>query len=82
MIVDETVLFCAFRYAIGRKTYVVSSVVDSILTNWDSISLASKELFVKEIHEYYEEGNLGHQCDIECWNKILKRFNIEASASV
>ena len=55
MKVSEITLSCAFRYALGSMTYVVSEVVDDILTNWDGISDKAKELFVKEIKECREK---------------------------
>ena len=70
---DRITLRCAFRYALGRKTYVVSSVVDTILDNWKSLPDIEKEAYKKEIRNHEREwGDLGDKCDKEEWNKILE----------
>lgn len=71
---NETILICAFRYALGRKTYIVSHVVEDIINNWDQLSDFFKEKVKKEIREHKEMfGNLGDDCDEEEWNKILNK---------
>ena len=67
-------LFCAFRYALGRKTYIVSVVVDRILDNWDNIPESDKTSIKREIKEA-EKGfiGLGHDMDKKEWYKILNK---------
>lgn len=70
---DQIVLSCAFRYALGRRTYVTSSVAQTIIDNWKSLPDTHKERYKKEIREHKNEfGNLGDSCDEEVWNKILE----------
>ena len=66
---NEILLFCAFRYAIGRMTYVVSSVVESITKAAPIMHDIEKEKYVKEIIEYYNsnDGNIGMSIDTELW---------------
>ena len=67
-------LMMAFRYALGRKTYVVQFIVGEILDNWDNFSKERQEQFKKEILEHAElYGNLGHDMDEREWYKILKK---------
>ena len=69
---DQIVLSCAFRYALGRRTYVVSSVVKTILDNWEVLPETDQDRYKKEIREHKETyGNLGDDCDEEEWNRIL-----------
>lgn len=71
----ELTLGCAFRYALGRRTYVVSHVVGEILNNWEELSKSFKERTVKEIIEYKKDnGDLGHSCDEVEWMKIVNKF--------
>ncbi len=69
----NTILIYAFRYALGRRTYAVSDVVEALIENWDSLDKYSKELIKKEI-KLHEKcyGNLGMECDKEQWYKILE----------
>lgn len=65
----EQVLICAFRYALGRRTYVVSEIVNELTTNWSHLSSYSKVLIRKEIIEC---NDLGAEMDKKEWAKILK----------
>lgn len=71
----ELTLGCAFRYALGRRTYVVSHIVDEILNNWEELSKPFKERVVREIIEHKEEyKTLGDSCDESDWMKIVNKF--------
>ena len=68
---DTLMLLCAFRYALGRRTYIVSTVVDLVLHNWDNIPEHDKTLMKKEINEHKRmHGNIGDTMDENEWNKI------------
>ena len=70
---DRLVLLCAFRYALGRRTYVVSEMVHEIISNWDRIRTQDKEIIKRDINAHKElYGDLGDTCDEEEWNKILE----------
>jgi len=74
----EVILFCAFRYALGRRTYVVDYVTKAIHAYWPDMQESDKSIFVKEINEHYEKfGNLGHDIDKEQWISIVDRYNSE-----
>jgi hypothetical protein len=70
MTLDEDITIgCAFRYALGRMTYVVDSVASEIERNIDSISLKTRRRLISEIDEAIEENHAGMQCDVERWQK-------------
>lgn len=74
----EVILFCAFRYALGRRTYVVDYVTKAIHAYWPDMQESDKSIFAKEIVEHYERfGNLGHDIDKEQWMSIVDRYNSE-----
>ena len=50
---DEILLFCAFRYALGRHSYVVGTIVQHIKDNWENIHHEKRYLYKKEIRAYY-----------------------------
>lgn len=64
----ELVLLSAFRYALGRSTYIVSTIVDDVITNWNELDIYSQERIQKEIRE---SDYLGMDCDETEWQKIL-----------
>ena len=51
----------AFRYALGRKTYAPSMVIETIKENIDAFDKWQLELIIKEINECKD---LGMACDI------------------
>lgn len=72
MELSEDILFMAFRYAIGRSTYVTKEVSDAIVEKWVDISNGTKELILKEIKEAIEEKRAGMWMDVVEWERILK----------
>jgi len=73
---EEIVLGCAFRYAIGRQTYVVSSVCEELQRHYPILNKSFKERIVKEINEHYKQyGSLGHEIDEIEWRNIQFLFD-------
>lgn len=64
-------VLCAFRYCLGRRTYIVSTCVDFLLANWDQLDNNTKTLILGETVDALDKGNAGDQCDIDCWNKLV-----------
>lgn len=70
----DIILVCAFRYALGRRTYVVDCVANEILRKWKYLRDSDKSLFVKEILEHKNVyGNLGMECDAKSWERIIEK---------
>lgn len=69
----RTLLIGVFRYALGRRTYVVSDTVGILLNNWDNFHEHDKQLCVKEIKHAIEHELAGDKCDVRQWQKILAR---------
>jgi len=69
---SQEITVCAFRYALGRQTYIVSIVVDHLIENWDKLDMRFKELIHREIKVAIERGSAGMKMDVEEWNKLLK----------
>ena len=53
------IIFCAFRYALGRKTYMPSIVQRFIRDNIDIVDTKDINLMIKEITEAEERDGLG-----------------------
>lgn len=75
-------LLSAFRYALGRKTYIVSIVVEDILRNWNNLNVNTRELIADEIREARLENRLGMRMDVDQWEKILRKHLEEHSYDV
>ena len=62
----------AFRYALGRKTYVVLEVTDVLIDQWDKLKPTFRKKIKQEIVTAIEDDDAGMDMDIEEWGKILK----------
>lgn len=69
---EYIILFCAFRYALGRQTYVVSTVADILEASWNTLSSSQRKKFKKEIQEAIDNEWAGSKyIDIPVWEHIL-----------
>ena len=75
---NEMILFCAFRYALGRRTSAPSLVAEEIMKNMGSISAYGKRQMIKEIED---AQFLGDECDKMVWlslkDALMKAINMK-----
>jgi len=72
---NNDIIFYAFRYALGRKTYVVSDVCNYLYQNWSQLNEQTQETIIKEIKKYLksEEDRFS---DINItWQRLLNVLN-------
>ena len=69
---DYVFLCYAFRYALGRRTYVVNDVYRALEKYWDVLPAHTKENIQKEIREAINYNNAGDDCDKKQWETILR----------
>lgn len=65
-------VLAAFRYCLGRRTYIVGSCVDWLTQWWDEIDEHTKKMILEETQECLDREWAGDACDIEEWEKLLK----------
>ena len=68
---DRLMMIAAFRYGLGRMTYIVGVIVGEIIFNWADLNPSDQELIQREIREAILREQAGWDCDIAEWNKIL-----------
>ena len=75
----ESILICAVRYAIGRKTYIPSMVIDYITPLLPYLSEDVLKLLANEITKYEAyEGALGDEMiDRPYWEQFLGKIRPE-----
>lgn len=73
---------CAFRYALGRRTYVVDSVAKEIERLAPEISEKTRHRMIAEIDEAINTGNSGMQMDTNRWImcKVALEHSLKAAA--
>jgi hypothetical protein len=70
---DALILIAAFRYALGRATYIVETVVAFVLHNWDNLNDGDRRLIVREILDAKNRDRLVHDGDWTQWKRVLRR---------
>lgn len=83
---DEIIISCAFRYCLGRMTYVVSTMCNKLKEVYDVLPDNTKERISKEIQEYQDKyGLAGMEFDNDEWNKIKwlysKKYHLPIKAN-
>ena len=75
----ESILICAVRYAIGRRTYIPSLVIDYMTPLLPYLSEDVLKLIANEIIEHYTyEGALGDEkIDKPYWEQFLRKIRLE-----
>lgn len=74
---QDIAIGCAFRYALGRRTYVVDSVASEIERQVEEISTKTLHLIRKEITEAIKDHHAGMDMDVERWEKCRIAINDE-----
>lgn len=70
--IDDGVLFSAFRYALGRRTYVVAETAKAIKMNVTRIQPKLRTKMIEEIEEAIRDGYAGMQMDIDEWHGVVE----------
>ena len=75
---QELVLTAAFRYGLGRSTYIVGSICEELVRLEPVLGEGQKARICKEIQEYQDKhGKAGWDMDNEEWNYVKFLFNPE-----
>lgn len=67
VVVEDDVLFCAFRYALGRRTYVVGKICEAIRQNASSIQSNLRSQMIEEISEAVDTKQAGDDINVQRW---------------
>lgn len=66
-------LVSAERYALGRRTYIVSWTCDVIKNNLKILTETDKKVMIRDIESAI---NYGDSCDENDWKELLKKLNL------
>lgn len=67
---DQDILFWAFRYALGRRTYAVGDVAEAIKLHKLRLTPMMRTMIASEITDADLRGGLGDECDERCWSAV------------
>lgn len=73
----------AFRYCLGRRTYIVRDCVDWLVLVWNDIDERDRSIIQRDLEEAFEEhegrslygdalkgSRLGDECDVSQWMRV------------
>jgi len=80
---DHLMVIAAFRYCLGRMTYIVGDCASWLIKIWPFISVQTQNIIKRDIEEAFarddedrESGRdykaLGHDCDRAQWERVRK----------
>lgn len=69
-------VIAAFRYALGRRTYITSMMSEYLIKNSNLLTKEVKELIINEIDFAIKDNAIGDPCDRYYW-EIAKEHIIE-----
>lgn len=64
-------VLAAFRYCMGRTSYIVGSCVDWLIAYWKEIDANTKKIILEETVESLNKGHAGDRCDVEQWKRLV-----------
>lgn len=75
----------AFRYALGRETYVTHETSSWLIENWGLLAASAREVIKRDLIRTFEEDDrarslsakylpLGDDCDRAEWQKLWDRI--------
>lgn len=71
MMTKDDLILCAFRYCLGRNTYVVFDMINYLKDHWDDIDQVYKNFITKEITRAIELDRCGMDMDKEDWKEFI-----------
>lgn len=80
MSIDSDIVFYAFRYALGRKTYAVADVCMYVSKYKKELSSRVRRAMITEIEAAIARDQAGMDIDIACWDKLkneLKEYELQ-----
>lgn len=71
-----TLTVCAVRYALGRRTYIVSDVCSAVRETWPQLEAQDRAVIRRDVNRAIDEHHhdfgrsLGDACDVDAWQAL------------
>lgn len=70
----NSLIICAFRYALGSMTYMPNIISKIIQNNLEKLNNQTINLIIKEIEDAEKIEDLGMGCDKDVWLTLKERL--------
>jgi hypothetical protein len=67
-------MVCAFRYALGRSSYIAYTISDLLVRHKDKLFAQSKESILRDIKRAFDTNNYGMEMDRAVWEKLKEEL--------
>ena len=74
------ILIYAFRYALGRSSYAVSTVIGVIIENAQNLTDSDLKLYIQEIKEAIKIEHCGMEMDCRSWQRLAEHLQDELNS--
>lgn len=74
-------LVCAFRYALGRRTYITSHIADLVKKYGYALPHQVKKQMASDIEHAIEHDLAGDEMDVRVWQELRQWLTVEVSQS-
>ncbi len=71
---DDLIMMAAFRYALGRQSYMAAHVASWIEQHAGQIRESDARLIIRGIDEQAAQGSLGMEMDERRWRRVQARL--------
>jgi hypothetical protein len=87
---DDLMAIAAFRYCLGRSTYIVSDCADWLIAHWPAIKDTARNVIRSDLEDAFRADDaariderdykpLGWDCDREQWERVRRLWSVETS---
>ena len=66
------ITIAAFRYALGRSSYIVSEMVEWLMKFWNEFDAKTRKILLEETEKAVMVGSCGEECDQREWERFLE----------
>jgi len=67
----RALLICTFRYALGRRSYMVASAANLVRKHHTVLTASDLRLMVSDIERALEFGHVDDECDEATWRELV-----------
>lgn len=70
---DQLMALAAFRYCLGRQTYIVRSCIDWLRDVWPQLTANSRSVIERDLAEAIQQNRAGTAAiDLPAWAELLR----------
>jgi len=86
---NDLMATAAFRYCLGRRTYIVGECAEWLIEHWDTLNEAAKSTIKRDLEEAFINDDtarasgkenrlpLGCVCDRQAWERVRKLWSAQ-----